>query len=434
MPSLFAHRKPDRQLRIWLFNPYGPLPDEGWRDYSYVAIGGALAEAGHHVTWWTSNFSHHFKRFRSEGWEERQLGTGMRIRLVPSPGYRSNIGVGRLVRDLVYGLRAYRAALREPPADVIITSEPATMAGYAGARLARKTNAALIYDQMDLWPELMVDMLPRALRQFGHALFFPIYRLRSRLFGRLDGAMALAKPYLDSILRELPAQRSIPQLIVYNGIDVPAFRSAMGSVLPPHLRGHFRRAGLKAIFAGSLGPSYDIDGMVRAAELLASRRSMTTIFIAGDGPRRREVESAATQCTNLVYLGTLDPAVLPSVYAQCDVGLAAYSARSNVEMCDKFYDYTAAGLVIVNSLCGEVKDWVVGAGLGFQYAPGNATELADRLDGIAADAASTARYKAASWDIGMHFDRAAQHAIIPDWVRTVLDSAGRAPDQASIHR
>lgn len=412
----------DTPLRIWLFNPYGPLPDEGWRDYSYVMIGEALAAAGHEVVWWTSNFSHHFKTFRSEGWEDRRLPAGLTVRLVPTPGYRRNIGPGRLIRDAVFGRRAYRRALDLPPPDVIVTSEPATMSGYAGVRLATRTGAALIYDQMDLWPELMVQALPRPLHPIGHALLWPVYRYRRAMFRRLDGAMALARPYLASVTDEIPADRPVPTLVVYNGIDVPAFRAAMQAPLPDALARMLDRAGLKAIFAGSLGPSYDVDAMIDAATSLAASGSDATILVAGDGPGRGRVEAAAARCPNLVYLGKLPPDVLPGVYARCDVGLACYSAQSNVEMCDKFYDYTAAGLVVVNSLRGEVRDWIEEAGIGLQYDPGSAASLTAALARITAEPTQAAAWKAASWDIGMRFDRTVQHARLPDWVKMVTQS------------
>ncbi|MEN2749580.1 glycosyltransferase [Sphingomonas sp. T9W2] len=407
------------RLRIWLFNPYGPLPGEGWREYSYVTIGSALAAAGHDVIWWTSNFSHHFKTFRSGDWEDRILSSGLVLRLVPTPGYRRNISPGRFWRDIVFGWRAYRRARTLPPPDVVLTSEPATMGGLAGVRLATKTGATLLYDQMDLWPELMVQSLPPRARPIGHLLFAPIYRIRRTMFGKLDGAMALAKPYLTSILDELPVNRSIPSLVVYNGIDVPTFRRVMQQPLPDAMALAFDGPGLKAIFAGSLGPSYDVGPMIDAASAMERAGSDTTIYIAGDGPERPKIEAAAARCANLVYLGKLAPDMLPRVYGRCDVGLSCYSASSNVEMCDKFYDYTAAGLIVVNSLQGEVRDWIEGSGLGMQYRAGDAASLTQALVAIEKDPEQAAQLRQASWNIGMQFNKDTQHARLVPWIEMV---------------
>lgn len=59
-----------------------------------------------------------------------------------------------------------------------------------------------------------------------------------------------------------------------------------------------------------------------------------------------------------MYLGKLKPESLSYLYNKSDVGLSIYTEISNVEMPDKFYDYTAAGLPVINSLKGEVGNIV----------------------------------------------------------------------------
>ena len=78
-------------VRVWLINPYGPLPGEGWRDYRFTYAARALAARGHDVTWWTAAFDHHTKRFR----ESSSRGS-FSIALVPTPAYHRNVGLGRL--------------------------------------------------------------------------------------------------------------------------------------------------------------------------------------------------------------------------------------------------------------------------------------------------------------------------------------------------
>ena len=48
-------------MKIWLINPYGPIEGENWRDYRFNQFGKYLANQGHEVIWWTSNFAHHLK-------------------------------------------------------------------------------------------------------------------------------------------------------------------------------------------------------------------------------------------------------------------------------------------------------------------------------------------------------------------------------------
>ncbi len=409
-------------LRIWLINPYGPLPSEGWRDYSFITFGKTLAAAGHDVTWWTSAFSHHFKRHRAEDWSDEQICPNFIVRLVPGPGYRRNIGFGRIWRDAVFAGRTYARGRRLPRPDIILYAENPLTMGYAGYALARYHGCPVVYDQMDLWPELIVNAAPKPLRGLADALFAPVYARRRRIFRSLDGAIALAEPYLDSILRESDPGKLPPSMIIYNGIDVASFRRAMKEPLPKELAGKMAGTGIKAVFAGSLGPSYDILNLIAVARRLHSEGSPLRFTVAGDGPLRGDVEAAARELANLTYLGVLPSTQLAAVYAAADIGLSCYTAKSNVEMPDKFYDYSAAGLAIVNSLEGEVAGHIELAGAGIQYRAGDADSLHAALTTLVADPARLKAAKAASHLCGDRFDSVAQHQGLATFLETLVSA------------
>jgi glycosyltransferase involved in cell wall biosynthesis len=407
-------------MTIWLINPYGPLPSEGWRQYRFAALGRQLARAGHQTVWWTSSFSHHFKRQRTLTWQDTEIEDRFVVRLVPTPGYRRNVGPGRIWRDSVFAWRAYRRARAMAAPDVIVTYESPLAFGFAGARLADRFGCRVIHDQMDLWPELFERVLPGRLRIVGRALLAPVYRYRRRFYRALDGVVALARPYLELPLSETPVLHSRPHAVVYNGIDVKAFRaSAMDSIqtkLPPKAPDE-----TWAVFAGSLGPSYDIGAVMEAAAQAQVGRARVRFLIAGDGPARPAVSAFATrpsgQC--LTYLGQLSPGELAGLYMRCDIGLAAYSARSNVEMPDKFYDYTAGGLPIVNSLQGEVSSIIRDRDLGVQYQPGDAASLLSAVMQLASDPALRRRLACHARESADEYDAAKQFARYVELIERV---------------
>lgn len=409
-------------MKIWLINPYGPIPGEGWRDYSFTMFGKTLAAAGHHVTWWTSNFSHHFKTYRSRGWEDRQVSPNFTIRLVPTSSYRKNIGLGRITRDIVFAVRTTSRGKKEPRPDCILYYESPLTFGYAAPALAKYHGTTLIYDQMDLWPELIVKSAPTLLQPALNVLFSPVYANRRRVFNTLDGAIALAKPYLESVLDEIYNSDSVPNALIYNGIDVQSFRTAM----------HQKTIDLEkppmqkwVIFAGSLGPSYDIKNLIYAAEKLITLDPNVIVLIAGDGPLKNEVKSAASKLTNLRYLGKLPPHELAQVYRHCDIGLCAYTSTSNVEMPDKFYDYTAAGLAILNSLQGEVAQWISNHQIGVTYDPNINDDLAMQLHRITADATLLEEMKSRSYQLGAYFDMKSQSKNLANFLEKTVQNAGK---------
>jgi hypothetical protein len=45
-------------MTIWINNPFDFLPGEGARPQRYGLLCRALAQAGHHVVWWSSDWNH----------------------------------------------------------------------------------------------------------------------------------------------------------------------------------------------------------------------------------------------------------------------------------------------------------------------------------------------------------------------------------------
>lgn len=413
-------------MNVWLINPYGPIPSEAWRTYCFPLIAEVLTNEGHQVTWWTSNFAHHFKKFRSDGWADVEVWEGFRIRLVPTTGYRRNIGIGRVFRDAVFAVRAYRRGRSEPRPDLIIYSDSPLTFGFAGQRLAEFHGCPAIYHQMDLWPELIVEAVPSKLRRLMKAVLWPVYEVRRRTYARLSAATALARPYLDAVFDVAPVMRHRPCAVVYNGIDVSEFRAKMASSNVSASRFPEKKDGdLWAVFAGSLGPSYDISVMCEVARGLAALGSKIHIVIAGDGPLRPLVLSTARGeegSANFFYVGQLSPAELASLYSRCDIGLCAYSAASNVEMPDKIYDYTAAGLPVLVSLRGEVAQIVANERIGLSYEAGSAADLMSKLLELSSDADAMHLMSKASSKLGMQFDKKVQYRKFVDVVNMVTGS------------
>jgi len=417
-------------VKIWLINAYGPIPLEGWRDYRYTIIGNVLSAAGHDVLWWTSNFSHHFKRFRSEGWEDRTLSPRFRIRLVPTPGYSRNIGLARLRNELAFICRTYMRARREGRPDCIVVTDPPQTVGRLGVWLAGRWHCPLIFDVMDLWPELFALALPRRLRGLAPIIFSPMYLARKRNYSHADGLIALSQSYTDKMLAEVPRLRAAPVATVFNGIDVEAFREAMresanGLHLPNKGAGE-----IWAVYAGSLGENYDVSTLMEAAVLLENRGVAIRILVAGDGPRAAALQAFVRerQLGNLIYLGSVSKGCLPGLYRQCDIGISAYGPSSTVAMPDKAYDYMAAGLPMVNSLRGELAALIDARQCGLNYAAGDPLSLAATFETLATDHNLRRAMARSSFEAGNDFDRRAQYGCLPALVEKVcLDWAAVKP-------
>ncbi len=417
-------------MNIWLFNPYGPIPGENWRDYRFTMLGKALAERGHDVTWWTANFSHHFKKFRSEGWEDRPVSKCFRIRFVPTKSYEKNVSFGRLAYEVIYSRNAFRRALELGPPDCIIGVDPSQIVGYMCVRLARRLGVTLILDIFDQWPELFTLAFPRLLRPLAPAMLSPFYCLRKYNLRSADGVTALCNTYMAMAKSAAPGLDAYQTLTVFNGIDVGAFRA----ILPDHREREAlaRERGKKpgevwAVYAGTLGNNYDIATLLQAATCLQERNDDgIRIRIAGEGPLRSLVIDyiAKQRLWNLEYMGNLNYGELIHFYGICDIGLSPYSPESNVAMPDKAYDYMAAGLPIINSLKGELEAVLRDDEIGIPYRSGDPKSLADALSFLSANEELRCRMGRNSYDVAMRYDQHAQYGRFADFLDKVAQDFG----------
>lgn len=347
------------------------------------------------------------------------MGPNWKIVFVPVSSYRKNIDVKRLASEMAYARNLYSRTRNEPAPDCIVVREPPQVAGHVALRVGREKGAKVISDVYDLWPEFFHQVLPNRIRKSGKTLFSPYYRWRKRNWDRSDAVCALAEDYLERALEVSPALRDRPHRVVYNGIDVEEFRRTMmreSDVIPEKLADE-----AWAVYAGTMGNSYDVACMVEAARILGQRGVRCRLMIAGTGPLLPVVRAAHDDPTvPLTYLGKLPQTDLLPLYRKADIGLCAYASVSNVEMPDKFYDYSAAGLPIVNSLTGEVARVMDERRLGLNYRAGSALDLADKIQTLVDDPNLKDEFGANSWDAAKEFDAVRQFDGFVDLIETVM--------------
>ena len=405
---------------VWLVNPYGPIEGENWREYSYNQFGKYLSMNGYRVIWWTANFSHHFKKYRSKSWKDICVNKDYIIRLVPTSSYKKNFGVGRLIKDLKFGKNAYRKMVNiEPPNLIIATENPLTL-GSPTYRYVKYRKTPYIYDQMDIWPEFIINKVPRGFRWIANILFFPAKKKRARIYDEMNGCIALGKHYLEFMMKISPSLKNKPSALVYNGIDVPLFRSQLSNPIAVQGLPKKSKDDIWCVFAGTLGPSYDIKGIVECAKMcLEKGLKEFKIIIAGSGPLEKYVFEQSQKIDNLFFVGHLLPSQLIPIYGSSDIGLCAYSASSNVDMCDKFYDYTASGLAIINSLRGEIAEHIDELHLGINYDVKNANSLFKAVSSYL-DRETLQNAKRQSFIAGSFFDMNNQNRKLLDVIEKII--------------
>jgi glycosyltransferase involved in cell wall biosynthesis len=407
-------------VKVWLLNPYGQLPGEGWRDYRFTMIMRALADRGHDVTWWTAGFDHHTKTMRATTWDTRPVSDHAAIRLVPTPGYRKNVSLRRLWFETVFAWRVLRDAKKTERPDVIVAADPPQPNGVAAVLLARHFRVPLVLDCLDLWPEAFAGALSPVSRPIARPFFAILERLRSWTYSRASAAIASCETYRRHLLTHVRSLEPDNVSTVFLGIATGEL-AATGAEKPHDT--------LRVIYAGSLGQNYDIGTVLDCARLMLPDKRVT-FAIAGDGPFRDMVIDRIRNenLTNTSYAGRLQLEDLRAFYASADLGLIPYASWSTVAMPVKLYDYLAAGLPFITSLVGELGDLALRCDAGISYKSGDAASLAAAIVSLAGDASRRRTMAENARRCAGQFERDEQYRKFSEIVERVARS-GAADDR-----
>ncbi len=369
-------------MKVWVINPYGNIPGEGWRTYRTTLIANAFVAEGHEVVSWVSNIQHRSKEKRAEGWKDIQVNDKYLIKIVPSVPYSSHISLARIKYERTYAknLQAKVLQMNEKP-DLIILGEPALFISDIILDVVKQMQCELMVDVIDLWPELFAILLPKKIAFIAKIIFFPLYYRRNRLLKKADGLIAVAKDYLSLALKANP---TVPHSVVYWGIALSEVKGMIANTFESPLLQQLKKKEneIWVVYAGTLGPNYDIKTIVACAKLLVNTAPDVKIIVAGDGPLRNLVNHSQT---NLVYVGSLTSADVSLLYTKCDIALSSYVSGSTVSMPIKAYDYLAAGLPLVNSLGRDLGAFVAEEEVGLHYIAEDAGSMCTALLTLAKD-------------------------------------------------
>lgn len=285
---------------------------------------------------------------------------------------------------LAFMLRTSRLVLTEPFDLVFATTTPLTVGlpGILGRWLRRKP---FVFEVRDLWPELPRAMgvirNPVVLWALG-VLEWASYRSAHRLVGLSPGIVAGIEH--RGVSRDAIA-------MVPNGCDLDIFAAPAEPWQP---------AGVKddqflAIFAGAHGLANGLDAVLDAAAVLKRvGREDIRIALIGNGMCKDVLKqrAAAEDLDNVIFLDPVRKTELVGLFRRANVGLqvladipAFYFGTSP----NKFFDYIAAGLPVINNYPGWLAGMIEKAQCGIAVPPRDPRAFAEALVRLADDRAAT---------------------------------------------
>ena len=255
-----------------------------------------------------------------------------------------------------------------------ILYERLSLFGTSGLHLARETGARLVLEINALLAQEDAAWRGLHLRQLAD-------ELEAQVLRGADLRLCVSEEVAAQVRSIARGQRTA---VVPNGVDTTPF-DRLPSSADARRRFGLQDASSIALFIGALRPWHGVDVAIRAIGKLGAANDVSLVIV-GDGPIKDHLAQLALAegvSERVRFLGQLDHDDVPAILAAADVALAPYPALSDFSFSPlKLYEYLAAGVPIVASDVGQIRDVLNGGRFGTLVKPGDVDELAAAIDSV----------------------------------------------------
>lgn len=361
-------------MRILYFHQYFSTPSgsAGIRSYELAR---RMVERGHQVTMVTGEYTGSGYRLNGALIGNQRTGKIDGIDIIqfcyPYSNYQSI--PRRSLTFLRFALSSMKIALTANYDVLFATSTPLT-AALPGIVAKACRLRPFVFEVRDLWPEL-----PKAMGVIRNPIILGAMAVLERLaYATADGAVALSPGIAKGIRRCGPA--GLPIIEVPNAADLNLFQPASATNESPPQRTTF-----DALFTGAHGMANGLDALLDVAQELERRgRSDIRLRLIGDGKLKPLLMEQAQQVdlANIFFEDPMPKRQLAQELASAGVGLmilANVPAFYNGTSPNKFFDYIASGLPVINNYPGWLARMIEQEQCGIVVPPGDAAAFADAL-------------------------------------------------------
>lgn len=302
--------------------------------------------------------------------------------------------------------------------DVLFATTTPLTAGIPGIFARWLRRKPFVFEVRDLWPELpkAMGVITNPLVLCGMSVLeWLSYRSATRCIGLSPGIV-------DGIAKRGVNRERIA--LVPNGCDLEIFGAEVEAWRPDGIS----TGDLMAVFAGTQGTANGLDALLNAAAELKRRgRRDIKLLLIGQGALKPALQARAVAegLDNVVFHPPVNKARLAGLMAATDVGLqilanvpAFYYGTSP----NKFFDYLASGLPVLNNYPGWLAELIEQHGCGFAVPPDDPLAFADSL--VAAEADRMALKTMGQRSLALarsDFDRVKLSESFVDWLELAKD-------------
>lgn len=299
---------------------------------------------------------------------------GIEVHFINEP-YSNKMSYAQRARSFFNFASSARVEVEAVKPDLVFaTSTPLTV-GIPGMKAARRLGVPFVFEVRDLWPELPISMgiiRNPLLKWYTRRMERNIYRAAKHI-------VALSPGIRDGIVRTgYPAERVT---LIPNSSDLDLFKPDS----TPLDDARFGDPGdFRLVFTGAHGVANGLDSVVDAAVELARRgeKGIRFVFIGQGRERDRLMKRSKDEGADklITWMAFVPKSELAAIQPRMDAGMMILKNVPNFyygTSPNKFFDYIAAGLPVLNNYPGWVADMIGEAKCGKVVPPDDPKAFAD---------------------------------------------------------
>lgn len=365
-------------MKIWIVSDGEPLPsDVNARLRRMGMLAEKLSKRNHEVRWFSSNFHHYNKEFRSKKDVIHQIRENYFIHLISTKGYKKNVSYARIkhYKDLSTRFKSTAAELEKP--DVIIATMAPIELSEAVKEFARNRNIPFIIDIRDLWPDVYYDVIPKKLHKI---LDFYVKSSRKKLAKVLkssDSIIGVTPYFLDYGLNIADLKQREYDTTFYTSYannDYNAYRMNFDKYWSKYnLTGN----DFIITFIGNFGKQFNFEPLIESIKYFKNHN--VKFVLCGTGENLESFQELQKNQDNLILPGWVGEKEILSLLSTSKIGVAPYKNIPNFRLNtpNKFGEYLSASLPILVGVNGIMKDLLDEHRCGISYK--NSEELTKNI-------------------------------------------------------
>ena len=361
-------------MNILIFQSGEPLHIDGGnpRPMRAMNLANKLVEKGHTVIILSSRFYHQEKKHRNIP-SFVKINEKLSTYLISSPGYRKNVSISRFYDHIILSLNLRnflkRDMLEKP--DLIISGFPPIETSYVLSKWAKKNGILFVLDTKDQWPTIIVESFPKPLRFFARIILSPMFLMAKYSMCNADINVSISNGFINWVksfsgLGKLNQSKVLPLVAPKINIDKNIYEQSMKWWSDHEIQ---KNKNLKIGFVGSFSRSFNFDFIFEAAKYCEEKNLLVEFIICGKGEQDNKMRLLAKNVKNVKIIEWIDVPKIKTLEYIVDLYIAPYVSTDDFKMSipNKVIDAFMAGLPVISSLQGDLKNLIEQRNVGFYY-------------------------------------------------------------------